>query len=97
MPALFPVIIIGRHKMKKAKISAYFLFISIITFAAIFIFIVQKSYDSLMKPINQAKISNTSKPIDPKLDTSVLDLITKRQYYSSVSATPPAVNPAPTQ
>lgn len=68
--------------MKKAKISNYFLFISIFTFVAIFIFIVQNSYSHLMKPINQVKTSNNLKPIDPNLDISVLDQIAKRQYYS---------------
>lgn len=83
--------------MKKNKLSTYFLFISIFTFLAIFFFIVQNSYDSLMKPINQVQTSNNIKPVDPNLDVSVLDQITSRQYYSSEVTPPPATGSSSTQ
>lgn len=66
--------------MKKNKLSKYLLFISVFTFVATFIFVVQSSYDNLMKPINQVKQSTIIKPIDPNLDVSVLDKIEKRIY-----------------
>jgi hypothetical protein len=76
--------------MKKTKISTYFLLISIFTFIAIFIFVVQNSYNHLMKPINQVQTNNSLKPIDPNLDISVLDQIAKRQYFSPDITVPPA-------
>jgi hypothetical protein len=78
--------------MKKANLSKYFLFISIFTFIAIFFFIVQNSYDAMMKPITQVKINPNLKPIDPKLDITILDTIAKRQYYSADLSPPPATN-----
>ncbi len=63
---------------------------SIFTFGATFFYIVQKSYDSLMKPINEVKQSVIIKPIDPNLDISTLDEIEKR---SEIIET---VNPTPT-
>jgi len=83
--------------MKKTKISKYFLFISIFTFVAIFFYIVQNSYSSLMKPINQIQTSDIIKPIDPNLDISVLDQIAKRQYYSAAPSASPATGSASTQ
>ena len=68
--------------MKKTKLSTYAIFISLITFLAIFFFVVQKSYNNLLKPINDTKASNLLKPIDPNLDTSVLDEIENRQFHS---------------
>jgi hypothetical protein len=83
--------------MKKSNLSAYFLFISIFTLIAIFFFVVQNSYDNLMKPIYQVKINSNLKPIDPNLDISVLDLITKRQYYSADLSSPPATGSSTAQ
>jgi hypothetical protein len=82
--------------MKNNRISTYFLFFSIFTFIAIFFFIVQKSYENLMKPINLAKTSDSSQPLDPNLDVSVLDQISQRQFYSPPSATPPMAEFIPT-
>lgn len=64
--------------MTKSKISTYLLFISLATLITTFVFIVQKSYDSLMKPINDAKQSVIIRPLDPNLDLSILDAIEKR-------------------
>jgi hypothetical protein len=69
--------------MKKNKLSFYLLFISIFTLITIFFFIVQKSYSNLMGPVNEIKVSNVLKPIDPHLDTSTLDIIQNRQFYSA--------------
>ena len=65
--------------MKKNKIISYVLVFSILTFVSVFIFIVQKSYDSLMKPINEVKQSIIIKPIDPNLDIATLDAIEARR------------------
>lgn len=67
--------------MKKNKISTYFMVISIFTFIAVFVFVVQKSYDNLMRPINEVKQSVIIKPIDPNLDLSTLQEIENRNYH----------------
>ncbi|MFZ2152431.1 MAG: hypothetical protein WAV41_00035 [Microgenomates group bacterium] len=64
--------------MEKNKISGYLLLISVFTFAAVFIYIVQKSYDGMMKPIRDVKQSVIIKPINPNFDLSTLDEIEKR-------------------
>jgi hypothetical protein len=79
--------------MEKNKISSYLLIISISTFAATFIYIVQKSYDNLMKPITSAKQDVIIRPIDPNLDISTLQEIEKRFYYETNSPTPLPVEP----
>ena len=63
------------------KISSYLLFISAITLIAVFVTMVQQSYQKLMD--TQSKISTDIilKPINPKLDISVLDDISKRTEY----------------
>lgn len=66
--------------MQKNKISGYVLLFSILTFVAIFFFLVEKSYDNLMKPINSVKQSTLIKPIDPNLDISTLEIIEGRKY-----------------
>ena len=67
--------------MKKSKIARYFVFISIFTVFTILIYIIQRSYGNLMKPINTAKSSNLSKPIDPNLDIETLNLIEQKKEY----------------
>ena len=75
--------------MKKNKLSVYLLAFSIFTFAATFIYVVQKSYNSMMKPINDAKQSVIIKPIDPNLDTTTLDEIEKRNLIEPVTTISP--------
>ena len=65
----------------KKRISSYLLVVSICTFFAIFFFIVQNSYDNLMKPVEETKASAIIKPINPDLDVTVLDQIEKRKFY----------------
>lgn len=77
-----PIFIIGKvSKMEKNKIVSYLLIISVCTFGALFFYIVQRSYDNLMKPINEAKQSINIKPLDPTLDVDLLDQIAKRNYH----------------
>ena len=71
--------------MKKNKLSAYLLAFSIFTFTATFVYVVQKSYDSMMKPINEAKQSVIIKAIDPNLDIATLDEIEKRNLIEPVT------------
>jgi len=69
--------------MKKNKISSYFYFISIFTFLALFFFIIQKSYDNLMKDTISVLQSDIIKPISSDLDISVLDEIETREFFTS--------------
>lgn len=68
--------------MKKNKLAGYFVFISLFTVLTVLIFIIQKSYSNLMKPINTAKSSSLTKPIDPNLDIETLNLIEQKKEYS---------------
>lgn len=79
--------------MKKSKLSSYFLLLSIFTFAATFFYIVQKSYDSLMKPITEVKQSVIIKSIDPNLDISTLDEIEKRNAVNYIITAIPTTEP----
>jgi len=68
--------------MKKNKISSYLLAVSLLTLIALFFFIVQTSYDNLMKPINSVKQSSLMKPVDPNLDLTTLKAIENRKNFS---------------
>lgn len=68
--------------MKKNKIASYFIFISIFTVITLLVFIIQKSYQNLMGPVNQAKSSNLSKPIDPNLNVEIFQTIEQKKEYS---------------
>lgn len=65
--------------MKKNKFSGYFIFISILTFLAVFGSIVQASYNKLISPIAKIQSSSLMKPINPNMDLQTLDLIEKRE------------------
>jgi hypothetical protein len=67
--------------MKKTKLSGYFVFISVFTFLAIFIVIVQRSYSNLMGPIKSVESNALLRPINPELDTGILEAIENRQEY----------------
>lgn len=67
--------------MKKSKISLYFIFVSLFTFIAIFFTIVQNSYNNLMKPIKEAQNDIYLQPINPILETEIVDEIQKRSQY----------------
>ena len=56
--------------------------VSILTLIALFFFIVQTSYDNLMKPINSVRQSSLIKPIDPNLDLSTLKAIENRKNFT---------------
>lgn len=63
------------------KLSKYLLFVSLVTLFTILVVVVQKSYDRIMK--TQTKITGDIiiQPINPNLDTSILEEIEKRQNY----------------
>lgn len=67
--------------MKKSKLSLYFIFIAFFTFISIFFAIVQTSYSNLIGPIKKVQESTLTKPINPKLDTDILDQIQNRPDY----------------
>lgn len=67
--------------MKKTKLSGYFVFISVFTFFAIFIVVVQQSYSNLMKPIKSVESNILLRPINPELDTGILEEIESRREY----------------
>ena len=69
--------------MLKSKLSNYLIILCLMTFLAIFTFIVQKSYDNLMTATNQAKVNPIIKPIDPNLDTGILQQINSRQEIAA--------------
>jgi hypothetical protein len=64
--------------MKKTKISTYFVFISFFTFISILVAIIQKSYSSLMGPINKVKNTSYEQIVNSQLDLGVIDEIEKR-------------------
>lgn len=61
--------------MKKTKISHYFIIILLFTLVTFFAVVVQKSYSNLIGPIQKAKESNLTKPIDSNLDIDTLKLV----------------------
>jgi len=67
--------------MKKSKLSFYFVFIAFFTFISIFFTIVQTSYSNLIGPVKKVQESSLIKPINPKLDTDILDQIQNRPDY----------------
>lgn len=66
--------------MNKLKISKYLMFLSMMTFLAIFFHIVETSYNKLMQPSKDLSKSDLLKPINPNLEVDVLNQIEKRLY-----------------
>jgi len=84
--------------MKKSKLSFYFVFIAFFTFVSIFFVIVQTSYSNLLGPIKKVQESTLIKPINPKLDTDILDQIQNRPDYQDNNinlSSPPVENSNP--
>ncbi|MCL4384359.1 hypothetical protein M1116_02805 [Patescibacteria group bacterium] len=81
------------------KISRYLLFLSIITFVAVIVVIVQQSYDKLISSEQKVSADIILKPIKPQLDTSVLDNLEKKEEFTEndLNLPPPplAVTPVP--
>ena len=69
--------------MKKTKISKYFVFLSFLTFLAIFTFIVQTSYDKLTGPVRQIKSGTILEPINPDLDQGILYQIKNKEEFQN--------------
>ena len=65
--------------MTKNKLPQYFVFLSICTFLAIFFFVVQQSYNNLMKASIEVQNSSLIRSVSPNLEINVLDEIEKRQ------------------
>ncbi len=64
--------------MQKNKISRYLIVASTFTLLAIFAMVVQKSYSNLMGPIDKAKESNLTQPINPEIDLETLKLVEEK-------------------
>ena len=65
--------------MNKSRISFYFIFIAIFTFLAIFLTIVQVSYTNLINPTKQVEADKYLEPLNPVLDSEIIQEIEKRQ------------------
>ncbi len=65
--------------MNKSKISLYFIFIAFFTFLSIFITIVQASYNNLTDPTKQVESDKFLDPLNPVLDSEIIQEIKKRQ------------------
>lgn len=65
--------------MKKNSFFSYFLIISVMTFITLFVVVVSKSYDNLIKSINIAQSNPLGKSIDMDLKTDVINIIEARQ------------------
>lgn len=63
----------------KKKFSRYFILISIFTCLAVFIFVVQKSYDNLISASVDQQDYSLIKTVSPNLNIQVLDEIEKRR------------------
>lgn len=66
--------------MKKNKISTYLIFISIFTVITVFVLIMQKSYNNLIAPTKAGQIIDTSKTINPVLDSGVINQIKTKNH-----------------
>jgi hypothetical protein len=65
--------------MLKNKLSQYFVILGICTFLAIFFFVIQQSYNNLMRASGEVKSNPLIRSVSPKLNIEVLDEIEKRQ------------------
>jgi hypothetical protein len=65
--------------MNKSKISFYFIFISFFTFLAILLTIIQSSYTNLVNPTKQVEADKFLEPLNPALDSEIIQEIEKRQ------------------
>ncbi len=64
--------------MNKSKISFYFIFIALFTFLAIFLTIIQASYNNLTDPTKQVEADKYLEPLNPVLDSEIIQEIEKR-------------------
>ena len=67
--------------MRKLNYSKYFLFIAVFTFLAMFFYVVQNSYINLIEPVKVASKNPILKPIDTKMDITILDEIKNRFFF----------------
>jgi hypothetical protein len=65
--------------MRKNKLPQFFVFLSICTFLAIFFFVVQQSYNNLIRATVEVQSSPLIRSVSPNLEIDVLDEIEKRQ------------------
>jgi hypothetical protein len=68
--------------MDKSKISFYFIFIAFFSFLAIFLTIAQASYNNLINPTKQIEENKFLEPLNPVLDSEIIQEIEKRQSFT---------------
>ncbi|MDD4785125.1 MAG: hypothetical protein PHH12_01580 [Candidatus Shapirobacteria bacterium] len=71
--------------MNKNKITSYFVFVSFLTFVAIFFSIVEKSYFNLKKPQKLVENNALLKEFNPNLDLSVISTIESKNKNTEES------------
>lgn len=71
--------------MKKNNLFSYFLIISVLTFVSLFVIVVAKSYDNLIKSVNVVQGNPLGKPIDLNLKTDIINVIESRQKLPSIN------------
>lgn len=62
----------------KNKLSKYFVFAAVCTFLAMFFFVIQQSYNNLIRATIEVQTNPLTRPVSPKLDADILDEIEKR-------------------
>lgn len=78
----------------KIKLSKYFVFISILSFFAVFIFVVQTSYNKLYQSQRQLEEAGLLKTLDPNIEGDIISTIKEKKEYQPESL----INiPLPTQ
>lgn len=81
--------------MEKTKLSQLFVFISFLSFATLFVMVVQQSYNNLINPSKQIVSEALLRPISSSLDISVVkSLESLIEYPTDVLDTPSTISVA---
>ena len=81
--------------MKKNRISKYILIVSLLSLFVVLVLIIQGSYSNLLGQSTKID-ADPGQPIDPVLNTSVIEEITTREILEVPSASPlPTESPTP--
>jgi len=67
----------------KIKLSKYFVFISLLSFLAVFVFIVQTSYNKLYQSQRQMEEAGLLKTLDPNIEEDIISTIKEKKEYQS--------------
>lgn len=72
----------------KNSLSRYFIFLSIVSFLAVFITIVDKSYSRLVEANQKFSPPANTRITNPKLDIQIVKNLESQLYYNSEDITP---------